>query len=358
MLKIIDWYIGRTLLVTTFLTLASLISLSAIIKFIDQMRHVGDGAYEMWDALLFVLFSVPRDIELFFPMAVLLGSLLGLGSLASSSELTVMQAAGTSKLQIGGSVLKTAFPLMLMVMALGEWGAPHSQKIAREIEMKTLASSDGSIMLTRYGVWAKDNNSYTYFGRVDNEDTIRNINIWYFNDKNELTTYIQASSAEYLEGKFWRLNNAKETYFTPEQIRKEQFDSERWKSNLTPEKLSVVTVKPEELSLSGVYEYVGYLKDSQQDASRYELAFWRKVFQPLTIAVMMLMALSTVFGPLRSVSTGARVLSGIFLGFGFYTVDQVLGPMSLVYNFPSIVGAVGPSLLFLMLAVYMLQRKM
>ena len=39
--------------------------------------------------------------------------------------------------------------------------------------------------------------------------------------------------------------------------------------------------KPEELSLSGLYDYVTYLKASEQDASRYELAFWRKLTQPL-----------------------------------------------------------------------------
>lgn len=355
MLKLLDFYIGRTLVTTTFLTLASLVSLSGVIKFIDQMNDVGDGAYGIWEACLYVLFSMPRDVEVFFPMAVLLGSLLGLGMLASNSELTVMQAAGVSKLQIGFSVLKTAIPLMLLVMALGEWGAPYTQKMARE--MKMIATSGGNILATQYGVWAKDNSSYIYFGRIDGEDKIHGVNVWYFNKDNKLINYVYANSAQYLSGKFWRLNGAKETHFRQDRITKESFDVERWKTNLTPDKLSVVTVKPEELSLTGVYDYVNYLKDSHQDASRYELAFWRKVFQPLTIAVMMLLALSTVFGPLRSVSTGARVLSGIILGFGFYTADQVLGPMSLVYNFPSIIGAVGPSLLFLLFAIYMLQRK-
>ncbi|WP_459782861.1 LptF/LptG family permease, partial [Photobacterium sp. R1] len=77
------------------------------------------------------------------PMAVLLGALIGLGTLASSSELVVMQAAGFSKLDIGLSVLKTAVPLMLLVMVLGQWGAPEAQKAAREL--RAIWTSGGNV---------------------------------------------------------------------------------------------------------------------------------------------------------------------------------------------------------------------
>lgn len=119
-----------------------------------------------------------------------------------------------------------------------------------------------------------------------------------------------------------------------------------------------MTVKPEELSLSGLYDYVTYLKASEQDASRYELAFWRKLTQPLSIAVMMLMALSFVFGPLRSVTMGARVLSGVVAGFTFYISSEFFGPLTLVYGIPPIFGALAPSLAFLAIAVALLRRKL
>ena len=112
MFKILDLYIGRTIIATSSLVLATFVGLSAIIKYVEQLRKVGEGTYDLVQALLYVLLSIPRDIEMFFPMAALLGALIGLGMLASSSELVVMQAAGFSKLDIGLSVLKTAVPLM------------------------------------------------------------------------------------------------------------------------------------------------------------------------------------------------------------------------------------------------------
>ena len=39
------------------------------------------------------------------------------------------------------------------------------------------------------------------------------------------------------------------------------------------DKLSVVSIKPEALSIRGLVGYLDYLKTNSQDPSRYELAF-------------------------------------------------------------------------------------
>jgi len=80
--KILDWYIGRTIIATSTLVLITFVGLSGIIKYVEQLRKVGEGTYDLLQALIFVVLSVPRDIEMFFPMAALLGALIGLGALA------------------------------------------------------------------------------------------------------------------------------------------------------------------------------------------------------------------------------------------------------------------------------------
>ncbi|MDX1303383.1 LPS export ABC transporter permease LptG [Photobacterium sp.] len=356
MFKILDWYIGRTIIATTALTLSTLVGLSAIIKYVEQLRKVGDGTYDLWKALVYVLLSVPRDIEMFFPMAVLLGALIGLGALASSSELVVMQAAGFSKLDIGLSVLKTAVPLMLIVMALGQWGAPEAQRSAREL--RALWTSGGNMLSVQRGVWAKDDNDFIYIGRVHEKNHLDAVNIWQFDEQDQLSQMVFSQSASYDKQQGWQLADVTVTAISDVKQTNTEYDTLAWKTSLTPDKLAVVTVKPEELSLSGVYDYVSYLKESKQDASRYELAFWRKMLQPISIAVMMLLALSFVFGPLRSVTMGARVLSGVIFGFAFYISNEVFGPMSLVYRLHPVIGALGPSMVFLVITFYLLRRKL
>ncbi|WP_315917844.1 LPS export ABC transporter permease LptG [Vibrio fluvialis] len=356
MFKILDWYIGRTIIATTILVLTTFIGLSGIIKYVEQLRKVGNGTYDLMQALLFVVLSIPRDIEMFFPMAALLGALIGLGALAASSELVVMQAAGFSKLDIGLSVLKTAVPLMIIITLLGEWGAPQAQKAARDL--RAFATSGGQILSVRTGVWARDANDFIFIGKID-DNHLYGLNMWRFDEQKQLRTVIFAKQVDYLGENEWIMKNVEVTDMNNDVvITKQSLPQYSWETSLAPDKLAVVTVKPEELALSGLYDYVHYLKASEQDASRYELAFWRKITQPFSIAVMMLMALSFIFGPLRSVTMGARILSGVIAGFTFYISSEFFGPLSLVYGIPPVFGAVAPSLVFLTIALLLLRRKL
>jgi lipopolysaccharide export system permease protein len=352
-MKILDLYIARMIISTSGLCLLILTGLSGIIKWVDQLRLVGRGAYTMIDAGIYVLFLVPRDIEMFFPMAVLLGALIGMGMLASNSELVVMQASGMSRLQITQSAMKTAIPLMILVMALGEWGAPIAERSAKELQ--AIKISGGSLIKSNSGIWAKDGDLFVNIGEVQDVNNLNNISLYKFNAQQELTRVTHAKSAVFLDDA-WQLTSVDNTTVKDERVIRDHLDTDVWQSSLTPDKLSVVSVKPESLSISGLIDYLDYLKINQQDPSRYELALWRKIMQPVTVAVMMLVALSFVFGPLRTVTMGARVLLGVVAGFSFYISNEIFGPMSIVYELPAVVGAIAPSMLFTGLALYYIRK--
>ena len=104
---VLDRYIGKTIFTTIMMTLFMLVSLSGIIKFVDQLKKAGQGSYDALVAGMYTLLSVPKDVQIFFPMAALLGALLGLGMLAQRSELVVMQASGFTRMLQNMQVLLT-----------------------------------------------------------------------------------------------------------------------------------------------------------------------------------------------------------------------------------------------------------
>lgn len=353
-MRILDWYIARILASTTFLTLAVFISVSGIIKFVEQMKAVGRGGFEMSHAALFVLYSIPRDVEIFFPMSALVGGLIGLGMMASNSELVVMQAAGLSRFNIIKSVMKTASVLILLSMAVGEWLAPPGEAAARAIRAQAI--SGGSLISSSSGIWAKDGDNFVNIGEVETQGKLKHVQIYRFNENLELASYTNAKSAVYVD-QTWTLQAVENTKITAEKIEKNEQQTQTWPSTLTPDKLGVVTVKPESLSISGLVDYLDYLELNQQDQSRYLLAFWRKIMQPITVAVMLLLALSFIFGPLRSMSMGARIMMGVVTGLGFHLLNQGLGSMALVYQIPPIVGAILPSLMVIGISVFFINKR-
>ncbi|WP_411705348.1 LPS export ABC transporter permease LptG [Edaphovirga cremea] len=357
MFGVLDRYIGRTIFNTIMMTLFMLVSLSGIIKFVDQLRKVGQGSYSAVGAGLYTLLSVPKDIEIFFPMAALLGALLGLGSLATRSELVVMQASGFTRMQIASSVMKTAIPLVLLTMAIGEWVAPAGEQMARNYRAQMMYG--GSLLSTQSGLWAKDGSDFIFIERVAGENELSGINIYHFDQENRLQTVRYAAMASFdADAHLWRLSQVDESDLSDsKQITGRQTLSGEWKTNLTPDKLGVVALDPDALSISGLRNYIKYLKQSGQESNRYQLNMWSKIFSPLSVAVMMLMALSFIFGPLRSVPMGVRVVTGICFGFLFYVLDQIFGPLSLVYSIPPILGALLPSMLFLLISIFLLLKR-
>ena len=300
---------------------------------------------------------MPKDIEIFFPMAALLGALLGLGTLAQRSELVVMQAAGFTRMQVALSVMKTAIPLVLLTMAIGEFVAPQGEQMARNFRAQQLYG--GALVSTQSGLWAKDGNNFIYIERVKGDNEIDGVSIYSFNDDRRLQSVRYAATAKWdKDKKLWVLSQVDESNLTdPKQITGSQSLGGEWKTNLTPDKLGVVALDPDALSITGLYDYSKYLKQSGQEAGRYQLNMWSKIFQPLSVAVMMLMALSFIFGPLRSVSMGVRVVTGISFGFLFYVLDQIFGPLSLVYGLPPIFGAILPSFAFFAISLFMLIKR-
>jgi len=356
MMNTLDRYIGKSILGSIFATLLTLVGLSAIIKFVEQFRSVGKGTYDIWQAVAFTGLTIPKDIETFFPMAALLGALMALGNLASRSELVVMQAAGFSRFKIGMAVMKTALPLVLLTMVIGEWGIPQTEQFARD--MRARALSGGSMLSMKNGVWAKDGNNFVFVRRVTDDAKLNDIYIYTFDQHRNLTELKHANQASYSEDESkWTLRQVNHSMISKDEITTSNRLSEKWETNLTPDKLGAVSLRPTSLSISGLYNYISFLRETGQDVSRFELTFWRKIFQPVSVGVMMLLALSFIFGSLRSVTAGARIVTGICFGFLFYVVNEIFGQISVVYNMPAVFGALMPSLLFVVMIWWLLSRK-
>ena len=351
---IIDRYIGKTIFAATFLSLFVLMGLSGIIKFVEQMANVGQGTYDVWTAASFVLLKMPLELTVFFPMAALIGALIGLGSLASSSELVVMQSAGMSKFRIASAVLKTAIPMILVVMAVAEFVAPVADKQA--YDLRDEARFGESRVENKYGVWIKDASDFVSIGRMNSESELFNIQMFHFNKKMQLQSALLARKGEF-QGKQWILSDISKTIFLGDRTDTIELPTYEWKTALTPKKLEVILSDPEKMSMRNVYSYINYLEGNEQDASRYWLTFWRKAALPFTIVVMMLLSVSFIFGGLRTVTMGTRLIFGIASGFIFHVSGELFGPFSLVFNMPPILGALSPSILVLAVAMYLLRKQ-
>ncbi|MGN1393578.1 MAG: LPS export ABC transporter permease LptG [Succinivibrionaceae bacterium] len=361
MFKIVDRYIAKNVIVMVIFSTVGLILLSCLIKFVDQLRNIGVGTYGFKEIFLYIGYSLPGEIILFFPLGVLLGTVLALGNLASSSELIVMQALGRSKFNIVLSTFIAILPFIIFVTFIGEYVNPRASKIAEDIVSE--AKSSGKLAVTSRGVWFKENSSFININVVTTTGKLVDVKRYTFSrdpktNLNKLIKYELASYGEWDPNlKSWKMQNIQEKIFTDELIRVTFRSSDEWKLILSPEKLGVLGVKPQELSVLGLIEYIDYIEMNGQNSSNFRLQLYSKIVTPFTIFVILLLAAGTIFGPLRTATTGARVVTGIIIGFIFYATNQIVAPFTINWGFHPIIGATLPTIIAFIIALKMIRKR-
>jgi lipopolysaccharide export system permease protein len=351
----LDSYIGKTILMAMALVLLVLAGLDFLFTLFDEVAGVNER-YGMTDALSYVVLTFPRHIYDLLPITALMGSLIGLGILASSNELVIMQVAGIKAARIVWAVMKPAVVVMLVGLLLGEYLAP-GMDLKAEVN-KNIANGD-DVMLSSRGNWQRDGDEFLHFNAVEPRGILHDVNIYRFNDAQQMTANIIAEQAHY-DGEQWLLKRVRQTYFNHAtdgiQSETQVLDQLVWQSDLTPEILMLLIMDPSQLDMSDLYAYAQRFTLQGQDARPYLIWFWEKLLQPLATAALVLVGISFIFGPLREVTMGARVFTGVMFGLGFIILQKLFRTMGLIYSINPMLFVLIPIILTLAIGFALLRR--
>ena len=352
-MKLLDRYIAKTVLASTALVTLVLAGLQIFMLFVEQLDDMGKGDYSIVQAALFVFLQMPYQVYLFFPMACLLGCLIGLGVMASHHELVVMRAAGMSIGQVALAVLKSALPVIICVTILSETMMPGMIRFANDLKVQAL--SGGQTLRTAKGGWGRHQNDFINIGTVLPDNVLEHVSQFHFDDSHHLRVARKIDKIEYING-LWQAHGIAETDIQDNKTRVRSLSSMDWDVALKPGVLSVGGSEPDEMTLLSLYQFIRAQKASHQSTQNYQLVFWQRIVQPFTTVVMMVLAIPFVFGPLRSSTMGSKLLAGATVGFGFHIINRFLGSVSQVYQFSPEVAAIGPACLFALLGLYLMRR--
>ena len=302
---------------------------------------------------MFVLTTLPRRVYDYLPLAAFIGALIGLGTLANNSELTIIRAVGVSTKRIVWSAMKPAVAVVIVGLVLGEYIAPYTEKIAQS--QRSVAQGTDSSLSARRGVWHREGETFMHFNAVEPNGELHGVSLFEYSETGKLVSSRFAKRAIYQRGG-WLLEDVSETKISPTQTSVIKSHHLEWETELSPQVLGVLVIKPDNLSISGLYTYSKYLLGQELNATTYLMSFWKKVLRPLTTAALVLVAISFVFGPLRSVTMGFRIFTGIVVGLFFKYMQDLLGPMSLVFGFDPVIATLAPIIVSLFLGAFFLRR--
>lgn len=356
-LKIYERYLAREIYGATALVLAAFLMLFAFFDLIGEIQHVGEGAYQLPQVVMYVSLTLPGRFYELAPIAVLIGTLYALTTLARHSEVTVLRASGLSTAQLMRSLLKLGMTFVALTFFFGEVVAPPAEKAAQQLRLRAMSSMVAQEF--RSGLWVRDEKAFINVRDVQPDVSLQDVRVYEFDDKFRLKVISDAKRGVYQDGLGgsegeWKLYDVTRTLFETDRSKVVRMDEMDWKSALTPDILSILLVVPEKMSIVSLYQYIQHLTENKQKTDRYEIAFWKKISYPFSALIMMLLALPFGFLQGRSGGVGLKVFAGIMLGIGFHMLNGLFSSLGAINSWQPITSAVTPGLLFLLGAVGML----
>jgi len=350
---LLDRYVMRQVAVAIIAVLLVVLALDFIGQLIEQLDQLR-GDYTFYELFIYVSWGIPRSVYEYLPYAVLVGCLIGLGVLANASELVIIRTAGVSVARIVWMVLKPVLVFIAFGLCLGEFVIPYADQVSESRRALALGYKQQSAQAQR-GVWHREADEYIHFNVILPDGQAYGITRYRFDEQNHLQQVSFAQEAIYQQGQ-WQEQDVHITHFSEQQLRSELVDRRDWQTELTPDLLNTVVVPPEALSIWRLSQYSRYLAEHSLYNREYALALWQKILQPVATASLVLIAISFIFGPLREVSMGQRIFTGVVFGILFRLLQSLLGPSSIVFGFPPLVAVLIPIVLCLALGIYLLRR--
>jgi len=250
-------------------------------------------------------------------------------------------------------VLQVALVLIIVVTLFGETLAPAMQAYATK--MKIEARTGGQAVGTAHGLWLRNDSHFIYLGSVLSDQKVENVLEYDFDSNHQLKDALHADYALRQNGQ-WMLHNVKESLIKKSGVAQKVVPQEVFQVPLGRELVGTDRDFSANMPLWSLYNYIQLQKKIGMATQTLALGFWERIIQPFSALIMIFLAVPFVFGPLRSVTMGVRIVTGAAVGFSFYLLNQFFGPLSLVYQIPPFLGAVIPTILFALLGVWLMRR--
>lgn len=140
----------------------------------------------------------------------------------------------------------------------------------------------------------------------------------------------------------------------------EHVDALKLTSTVNPDILSVMTTKPDRMSMDELNRFIEHLDQVHQDTEHYVSVFWSKAFYPFICLVMLAVAMPFAYMNARSGGMAVKIFCGVLVGIAFYALNNIFLYLSVLSSMPPALMAALPSILMCFaaaLSLWWLERR-
>lgn len=353
--RILDWYLVRLYSRMFAIAFCGMLGIFYIATFIDLSDKVFKGQTTTALLLELLYYSTPQFIYYVLPIAALIATLVTVGLMTKSSELTVMRACGISLYRTALPLLALGALLSLALFGLQETVLASANRRAQELNHIVRGGSPRTFdVLNRQWVAGRDGALYHYAFFDPRRLELNGLSIYRLEGEPwRLASRTWVSQARYGEGT-WRAGRGWVRGFgtTREVASFREFES----ATLDIEAADYfMTEQPDarRMNYAQLSEYIAELRTSGFNVVPHMVELQRKISFPFVTVIMTLLAVPF------AVTTGKRgALFGIGVGIGLAISYWLLFSLFAAFGTAGVVApalaAWSPNILFGVGAAYSL----
>ena len=350
-MNIFSRYLIRNLFLGFAAAAGLLLPLFTTFNLINELDDVNPGGYRWTQAVMVVLMTLPRTFIDLGPFIALIGSIVGLGQLSKSGELTAIRTTGYSIFRIAIVTLCAGLMLTVALGVIDEWVASPMQQRALQIKTRyTRHDMAGNIL------WARRGNEFVTVKSLNEQRQPVGIELFYYRADHSLQRYIYAKTATISDNGTWQLEDVNQKEWANGKETTETKESVAWPSLFAGMSLQELTLPSSSFSVKQLGHYISYLKSTGQPSLEFTLALWQKVGHPLLILAMILLAIPFTFSAPRAPGLGSRLAVGVVVGLLTYVCDQIIVNLGLLYSLNVQMTTLAPPALLLAMALILVFR--
>lgn len=354
---ILSLYVARRFLWLFARIFAGFFALLMIFDLVEELRRFGGKGLGLADALQLSAMNVPPTLYRILPLIMILSAIGLFLSLARSSELVVIRAAGRSGLRFLVAPVVTALAIGLFAVAVMN---PIVAATAHRYEVLSAALGRGGSVFSvgEGGLWLRQGGaggqSVIHAARSNPDGTeLFDVTFLTFDAQGQPARRIEAEEARLAPG-VWRLGPATTWPLSadnPERDATQDATDQEIPTDLTSDKIRDSFGKPEGIAIWDLPDYIDGLKRAGFSARGHLVWLQAELALPLFLAAQVLLAAGFTMRHVRAQRTGLYVLMAMLSGFGVYFLrnfGRVLGENGQV---PILAAAWTPPVAVMLLAL-------
>jgi len=332
-------YLRRRIGMQTLALLAVLTALMQVLDLLDVTTEILERGLGVSGLLYYAALRLPAEVGLALPLAVLLGTMTVLGSMARNLEIAAMRASGISLQQMLGFLWPLLLVLTLLQFALLQAVLPRF-----EVELKRWWSASAPAETEKKRLWAHTKDGPVSIDAVSADGlTLQGVRL-YAQEAGLLTSKVSAASAHW-NGQSWELQDLTELVIDSAGARRVHEQSRPWQTNLSPDEVLRLGLSRPNLSTMMIVEVIAGARAGTQPRSYYQTALFRSFIAPFSVCIMLLLALPTA-AMLPRGNRGGGMLITLALGLAYLLCDGILAAIGSSGKADALVAALGAPVLF------------